>query len=64
MFGIFRCNHPARSLLVKGEQLVEKIDKEVDRVTYRLMCGKCGVDVDVTHARLGSCIQTWLKMGK
>ena len=45
------CKHPADGLAVVREQTVSRIDDDFEKVTYHLLCQKCGEACDITHAK-------------
>jgi hypothetical protein len=51
MLSWFKCKHPAAALYAKGEQVVIAIDDEFEKITYRMLCSRCGSEVNFSHCR-------------
>ena len=67
IFGLFRCQHPARALAVRSEQRVapdSDTPEDHEIVTYRLLCMKCGRDVDIRYARLIGGVAGFMARGR
>lgn len=57
---LFKCKHPANSLIPKKEQTVEQEDRDYEIVTYHFVCTRCESPVQLKHARFIGGVEGFL----
>ena len=71
MFNLFKCKHPINRLVVEKEQTITplqrkisrgffQIDEHFEKITYHLVCLKCGENVKIEHAKTNHGVESLL----
>ena len=61
---LFSCKHPFKYLVVADEQTVAVADEDFEHVDYHLLCGKCGEQLALKHARCIGGVEAFLERGR
>ncbi len=64
MFNIFKCRHPANSLVVDKDATVKNIDEDFDEITYHLFCTDCNEKVEVGYAKMIGGVDAFIERGR
>lgn len=61
MFNLFKCKHPAAYLTIYSTKpVVEDVDQDFERVTFRMHCIKCNTQVDKSAMTLKGSVEEFL----
>jgi hypothetical protein len=56
------CPHKFQHIQVMKEQTIESIDGGFERVTYHLICQKCGAYITHKHVKTANGVTEWMRL--